>query len=509
MSSPIETLDATPPPSPSTPSQPDQTVPSSPKPAKRKSTRRPNYNHIHRNPLPLEIYPLPVLIPHNPLSLLAIALSYLAQVLSPPHKQPLYNGYFSSATSSIHITDATTARRLWEMGFFGKGSLSRSEPTWLESQKRKGETSEEATRRRRAERRGAKLNRAKKEQEAIAKKLEEEGKGSGYNASGADFHASQVPTETFDDIATVLEDAGNRTPTPKKEDEKNVGRIEGFAEWKQAVEVNGIPTPPPTSESSEASNGNPDPLKRVQKIKVVRFSPTIEAREFDLSSPVISPIKSPGVSSENEEIHQPPPAVAENQEHLQLSQEEAFFLVYGLGVLQTYCDDSDTILPASSLLPLFRRHSYFPTQSISAPAEPDDPFMLSYAAYHHYRSLGWVVRSGVKFSVDFLLYNRGPAFSHADFALIILPSYSHVYWSETDERRKVVAEKTKKTWWWLHGVNRVQANVFKTLVLCYVDVPQPLSDDDKGDQDDIARLFARYRIRDVTVKRWTPNRTRD
>ena len=507
MSNLLETPQAVPCPTPSTASS-HQPILNAEKPTKRKGNRRPNYNHVHRNLLPLETHPLPVLIPHNPLSLLAIALSYLAQVLLPPRQQPLYNGYFSSATSSIHVTDAATARRLWEMGFFGKGSLSRSEPTWLESQKRKGETTEEATRQRRAERRGAKLDRAKKEQAAIAKKLEEEGQVDGHANGRADVHVLQVPAQKFDDIATVLDEAGSTTPTPRKENQRGDDTIEGYEEWKKTIEANGIPTPPPTSESSEASNGNGDPVIKVQKVKVVRFSPTIEAREFDLSSPVISPIKSPGASSLVEEVDQPP-AVAENQEHLQLSQEEAFFLVYGLGVLQIYCDDSDTILPASSLLPLFRRHSYFPPRSISTLAEPDDPFMLSYAAYHHYRSLGWVVRSGVKFSVDFLLYNRGPAFSHADFALTILPSYSHAYWSETDERRKAVAGKTRKTWWWLHGMNRVQAQVVKTLVLCYVDVPPPVSEEEKGDQDDIAKLFARYRIRDVTVKRWTPNRTRD
>jgi tRNA-splicing endonuclease subunit Sen2 len=508
MSSLIETPNTVPFTMSSTPPHPAQPVLDAEKLARRKSNRKPNYSHIHRNPLPLEIYPLPVLIPHNPLSLLAIALSYLAQVLAPPPRQPLYNGYFSSATSSVHVTNASTARRLWEMGFFGKGSLSRSEPTWLESQKRKGETSEEVTRRRRAERRGAKLDRARKEQQAIAKKLEEEEKMEEHTNGSVDVHVQQVPAEKFDNIATVLDEAGSRTPTLDKEEVKSNGQIEGFDEWKKIIEANGVPTPPPTSVSSENSNGNGHSVRKVQKIKVVRFSPTIEAREFDLSSPVISPIKSPGASPLVEEVH-PAPAIAENQEHLQLSLEEAFFLVYGLGVLQIYCDDSDTILPASSLLPLFRRHSYFPPRSISAPAEPDDPFMLSYAAYHHYRSLGWVVRSGIKFSVDFLLYNRGPAFSHAEFALIILPSYSHAYWSETDERRKAVAEKTGKSWWWLHGMNRVQAQVVKTLVLCYVDVPPPLTEEERGYQADIAKLFARYRIRDVTVKRWTPNRTRD
>jgi tRNA-splicing endonuclease subunit Sen2 len=508
MSSLVEKPAVMPSPLSPTPSNPHQPILGAEKPAKRKPNRRPNHNHIHRNLLPLEIYPLPVLIPHNPLSLLAIALSYLAQVLAPPRRQPLYRGYFSSSTSSIHVTDAATARRLWEMGFFGKGSLSRSEPTWLENQKRKGETSEEATQRRRAERRAAKLDRAKKEQEAIAKQLEEEGEMEEHVNNSVDVPVLPVPAQTFSNIATALDEAGSRTPTPEKEDEKNDGKIDGYEEWKKTIEVNGVPTPPPTSESSEASNGTGDPVKKVQKTKAVRFCPTIEAREFDLSSPIISPIKSPGASPLIQEVS-PPPTIAENQEHLQLSQEEAFFLVYGLGGLQIYCDDSDTILPASSLLSLFRRHSYFPPRSISAPAEPDDPFMLSYAAYHHYRSLGWVVRSGVKFSVDFLLYNRGPAFSHADFALIILPSYSHTYWSETADRRKVVAEKTGRSWWWLHGMNRVQAQVVKTLVLCYVDVPPPLSDEEKGDQDDIAKLFARYKIRDVTVRRWTPNRTRD
>jgi tRNA-splicing endonuclease subunit Sen2 len=478
------------------------------KPARRKGNRKPNYSHIHRNPLPLEVYPLPVLIPHNPLSLLAIALSYLAQVLAPPRRQPFHKGYFSSATSSVHVTDAATARRLWEMGFFGKGSLSRSEPTWLESQKRTGETSEEATRRRRAERRGAKLDRARKEQQAIAQQLEEEEQMEEHANGGTDVPVPHVPVEKFDNIGTVLDEAGSRTPAADKDEATSNGKVEGFDEWKKTIDANGVPTPPISVSSETSNNGNGHPVQKAQKIKVVRFSPTIEAREFDLSSPIISPIKSPGASPLVGEVH-PTPTPAENQEHLQLSLEEAFFLVYGLGVLQVYCDDSDTILPASSLLPLFRRHSYFPPRSISAPAEPDDPFMLSYAAYHHYRSLGWVVRSGIKFSVDLLLYNRGPAFSHADFALIILPSYSHPYWSETDERRKAVAEKTRKTWWWLHGMNRVQTQVVKTLVLCYVDVPPPLSEEERGYQANIAKLFARYKIRDVTVKRWTPNRTRD
>ena len=44
----------------------------------------------------------------------------------------------------------------------------------------------------------------------------------------------------------------------------------------------------------------------------------------------------------------------------------------------------------------------------------DNPFIINYAVYHHYRSLGWVVKGGTKFCVDYLLYKRGPVFQHAE-----------------------------------------------------------------------------------------------
>ena len=40
---------------------------------------------------------------------------------------------------------------------------------------------------------------------------------------------------------------------------------------------------------------------------------------------------------------------------------------------------------------------------------------MHYAAYHYYRSLGWVVKGGIKFCVDYLLYKRGPVFQHAEY----------------------------------------------------------------------------------------------
>lgn len=456
--------------------------------------RRPNYNYIHRNLLPVEVHPLPVLIPHNPLSLVAIALSYLCQVLLPP-SQPTYNGYFSSVTSSIHVTDPDTVRKLWEMGFFGRGNLSRSEPTWLENRKKKGSTAEENTASRRQERRQQKLERARKEQQEIDQTLSEESQNvpNGNILGVARGNVLKTNARDLSDIASVLE-------APSADDKEN-GSIHGYDEWKKQIEANGIPTPPPTSTSSDTSHPEMRPTKRLQRTKTVRFSPTIEAREFDLSSPVMSPIKQPGISPLEDTVPLEA-STQENQEHLTLSLEETFFLSYALGALNVYCDDSEAILPPSSLLSLFRRHSYHPPRSLSLPEEPNDPFMLSYVVYHHYRSLGWVVRSGVKFSTDYLLYNRGPAFSHAEFAVVIVPSYRHPYWAGKKMEKK-------RAWWWLHGVNRVQAQVHKQLVLCYVDVPPPLNDGERGKDVDIGNLLSRYKIRDVNLRRWTPNRGRD
>ena len=61
------------------------------------------------------------------------------------------------------------------------------------------------------------------------------------------------------------------------------------------------------------------------------------------------------------------------------------------------------------------------TPTIPADAlQYDNPFLMHYVVYHHYRSLGWVVKGGLKFCVDYLLYKRGPVFSHAEYALFRL-----------------------------------------------------------------------------------------
>lgn len=429
----------------------------------RTRSSRPNYRDIHRFPLPVTIHPVPPVIPHNPLSLISVALSYLSFLVSPP-RQEVYTAYFDLATSSTHVTDERAIKALWQMGFFGKGNLSRSEPSWLEREKKRrgllgGDTSEEATRKRRTERRELKLERARVERLMVEERLKAE---AAARESGT---SSPAPTDA------------STTPISIEKFSVKKAMEAQYQRNRQQARQNGNAQPTTDVTNSSSANG-----------KSVRFSAVVQEKES--TQPV----------DDDADLDME----FDNEEHLQISNEETFFLVYGLGTLQILDRETNAVIPTSSLLSLLCHHSYYPPRLPSADLQPDDPFFISYAVYHHFRSLGWVVRSGVKFGTDYLLYNRGPVFSHAEFAVIIVPSYEHPYWKETQERRDYVAQKEDRSWWWLHCVNRVQAQVKKSLVVVYVQVPPPTSS-----IDDIGVVLGRYRVREFLLRRWIPNRSRD
>ncbi|CAN9212186.1 unnamed protein product [Alternaria sp. RS040] len=433
--------------------------------------KRPNYNEIHAKPLPLDVYALPAFVPHNPISILRLVISLISQSLWPPQSHHVvHKAYYSVETQSIHVTDPTSIRALWEQGFWGKGSLSRSEPQWLVAEKRRrgaqaSKTSTEVTQSRREERRQFKLERAKAQREAIEQQLRQEGK--------------------------IVSDA-------------NIDKLVGS----DAKDTNKSAEVAETSTINKAADG------------AVAQADTEAGPELDVP----------------------------DLEHLQLTPEEAFFLTYVLGALEVINADAQTSsddlqrYPTWYLLRLYCAHALSPSDSIDLegtlthlrtaysmsngatrmdPAmscipsiAPDNPFLMKYVVFHHFRSLGWVVRPGVKFAVDYLLYIRGPAFTHAEFAIMIIPSYSAPYWNEqADDQSQVrAAEKERRDWWWFHRVNRVQTQVMKTLMLVYVEVPEPWDTscvELEGFRLDIGSVLKKYTVREFVFKRWSPSRNRD
>ena len=146
----------------------------------------------------------------------------------------------------------------------------------------------------------------------------------------------------------------------------------------------------------------------------------------------------------------------DNLEHLQLTLQEAFFLCWGVGCLHVISPETQEPLSTTDVWGTFLSSS-LPFSPISK--RTDNSFLVHYVAYHHFRSLGWVVRSGIKFCVDYLLYKKGPVFAHAEFAVVVIPSYEDPADRETSPYH--LPNESPMKWSWFSTINRVNSQVMK------------------------------------------------
>jgi tRNA-splicing endonuclease subunit Sen2 len=447
-------------------------------------------NEMYSKPLPIKCHPLPAFIPHNPISWLQLAYALFSEFFSTPESHPKiqYKGIFSEETQSVHITDQRAIRALWEAGFFGKGHLSRSEPNWLEREKRKlgidvDQTAEEFRENRRAERRQMKYERALQQREAIEnQQIQEFGRSTIEHDA---LHRKDLlnETEALHRIINAREDSplshqvhSEYEEPPNFQYVMNSGSPENVSA-KNAEEMHRLDRSTKSNSASHCSNGQPAP-------------PQTEP-----------PTAATGPSSKiREEIQHDPEVSISNIEHLQLAPEEAFFLSYGLGILAV-CEPGSSIgIPNRKLLRLFREKTYGKPDAVH-PLQPDDPFLLKYVVYHYFRSLGWVVRHGIKFSADFMLYSRGPVFNHAEFAISIIPSYSDPYWATHPQLKQASPDRENMAWWNHHCFDRIQSHVRKTHVLVYIEIPPPI-EDAREVSNSIGDLLRQYKVHEVVNKRF-------
>lgn len=162
-------------------------------------------------------------------------------------------------------------------------------------------------------------------------------------------------------------------------------------------------------------------------------------------------------------------------EALELMPVEALFLTFALPVLDISVKD------------LTRRLLGIPDSY-----EQIHQLVSQYVVYHHYRSHGWCVRSGVKFGCDYLLYQRGPPLEHAEFCVRILNS------------------NDIKDYNWYSSLARVVAGANKTYVLCYVEILRsPETILKWWNQGNYRLVFSNYRVGEITYKRWIPGKNRE
>lgn len=365
----------------------------------------------HKNPLPFVISTdyygsLPELYPHNPISWAYFLYKYISLHAKPVPQSILPLPQVDFKDGMFVVEDEDDMHRLFNEGFFGKGHLSRSEPTWNSIQQQKllllqGEalmSIEEVTRARREER------------------------------------------DRFKELRTRF----------------------------QALELKerqGILTADDINE------------KEALRLKLDEF----RSRDSRIIS---GPSKETELQGADENASKA--LRTSSKEYLQLQATEVFFLRYALHTV-----DIDM-----TLLELFKKCAGV---SSVASIEPRNNFVLEYVVYHHYRSLGWCVRSGIKFGSNFLLYKRGLPFSHAEHAIYIMPE--EVLWPT------------------ISALSRVVSGVKKNLVLVFVETPcQEVLDNllhtlERMGNDhykkNLSNIFKQYRVNELIYRRWIPGRNRD
>merc|ERR1711990_497461 len=87
--------------------------------------------------------------------------------------------------------------------------------------------------------------------------------------------------------------------------------------------------------------------------------------------------------------------------------------------------------------------------------EDEEDFPQRYRVFHHYRTEGWVVRSGYKFGADWNLYKLGPAFYHATYMVRV---------EAVDRETGAVLDQLALTWRDVLCRTRVAAAVKKDLL---------------------------------------------
>ncbi|NXU54378.1 SEN2 endonuclease, partial [Turnix velox] len=165
-------------------------------------------------------------------------------------------------------------------------------------------------------------------------------------------------------------------------------------------------------------------------------------------------------------------------EYLQLSLEEAFFLVYALGCLSIYYGEEPL-----TILKLWE---------IFSEVKPN--FKTTYMAYHYFRSKGWVPKVGLKYGTDLLLYRKGPPFYHASYSVI----------AELVDDNFEGSLRRPLNWKSLSGLNRTTVNASKELMLCYLIRPHDMTEKEMTTPECMKKI----KVQELIVSRWVSSRER-
>ncbi|XP_075220524.1 tRNA splicing endonuclease subunit 2 isoform X2 [Lycorma delicatula] len=377
---------------------------------------------------------------------------------------PVYVGTFSGDSVIVNVRDEMSY--LHNMGFFGKGSLSRGYPSFGET--RKGIPP--FIRERQWKRRKLwmdqllsftdlgcfdKLKDAENSNEKKSNKDSDAGKQNSHKDSAqSDNEEIQIIYTELDENITKGANALNKN---KKIENKN--KLSGTSKHNKNVDsIESKKLPDVNNETSREQKSHLDINMSSENklLSVIENTSAVSSTVMNvmLGSSSTSqdnlPLSEQNISnqsnhvvviddsgSEDESLSQSPQPrlcaepIKTAVETLNLTLEEAFFLSFGLGCLQVV-DLQGIFLSLRGMWHLYK--------------DSQPGFISSYITYHYFRSKGWVVKPGAKFGGNFLLYKKGPPFYHASYIVLI---------KEVKNKYNILQERRELTWIKIMGLNRI------------------------------------------------------
>ncbi|XP_047502365.1 tRNA-splicing endonuclease subunit Sen2-like isoform X2 [Penaeus chinensis] len=181
-------------------------------------------------------------------------------------------------------------------------------------------------------------------------------------------------------------------------------------------------------------------------------------------------------------------------EGMKLMPEEAMFLSYALGCLVvSQSVRRQSCQYSSEGNDMYREMTI--DEMWTAFTRADKTFPIRYAVYHHYRTKGWVVKSGLKFGTDWVLYPVGPPFYHAQYTVLI-----QCVWSDTLLRDDSISWR-EFSWINIAATERLNSHVAKAPLICLVLRPRGLTDS----QLERPQCLHQLSIQELLLSRWLPS----
>ncbi|XP_046427713.1 tRNA-splicing endonuclease subunit Sen2 isoform X1 [Neodiprion fabricii] len=173
------------------------------------------------------------------------------------------------------------------------------------------------------------------------------------------------------------------------------------------------------------------------------------------------------------------------REVMYLTFEETFFLMFGLGCLQVIDFDGNSL----SILDAWNHFCHVQSD-----------FVQKYVVYHYFRSKGWVVKSGLKYGGDFLLYKQGPPFYHASYIVIVEVLDADTL--TTDDKKTT----RKMTWKKLYGLDRLSETAAKEILFAKVLWPSKIP---RSEIPSTPELLCEFMVQELLYRRWIPKQNRE